>query len=136
MLPASIPVAPTMNSQMPTTLADLVERSSADCAARDVVRDSVVDEADMGLAFPTDRRANHDPITDPTSSRTGGGMLGTVTSVLDAVGKLTARQRGVVYLTYWLDRSASEVADELDVSVRTAERELTHARRELEVLLR
>ncbi len=58
------------------------------------------------------------------------------TEVLDAVGRLTPRQRAVVYLTYWLDQSASEVANELDVSVRTVERELTHARRELEVLLR
>ena len=58
------------------------------------------------------------------------------TEVLDAVGRLTPRQRAVVYMTYWLDRSASEVANELDVSVRTVERELTHARRELEVLLR
>lgn len=56
--------------------------------------------------------------------------------VLDAVGRLSARQRAVVYLTYWLDRSASEIATELDVSVRTVERELTVARRELEVLLR
>lgn len=55
--------------------------------------------------------------------------------VLDAVGRLTARQRAVVYLTYWLDHSASEVASELDVSMRTVERELTVARRELEVLL-
>ena len=58
------------------------------------------------------------------------------TEVLDAVGRLSPRQRAVVYLTYWLDQSASDVADELDVSVRTVERELTHARRELEVLLR
>ncbi len=58
------------------------------------------------------------------------------TEVLDAVGRLSPRQRAVVYLTYWLDRSASEVANELDVSVRTVERELTRARRELEVLLR
>jgi DNA-directed RNA polymerase specialized sigma24 family protein len=42
----------------------------------------------------------------------------------------------VVYRTYWLDQSAGEVADQLDVSVRTVERELTVARRELEVLLR
>ena len=56
--------------------------------------------------------------------------------VLDAVGRLSARQRAVVYLTYWLDHSASEVATELEVSVRTVERELTVARRELEVLLR
>lgn len=56
--------------------------------------------------------------------------------VLDAVGRSSARQRAVVYLTYWLDRSASEVAAELEVSMRTVERELTVARRELEVLLR
>lgn len=58
------------------------------------------------------------------------------TEVLDAVGRLSARQRAVVYLTYWLDHPASEIATELDVSVRTVERELTVARRELEVLLR
>jgi RNA polymerase sigma factor (sigma-70 family) len=58
------------------------------------------------------------------------------TEVLDAVGRLSPRQRAVVYLTYWLDQSAGEVADQLDVSVRTVERELTVARRELEVLLR
>jgi RNA polymerase sigma factor (sigma-70 family) len=56
--------------------------------------------------------------------------------VLDAVSRLTLRLRAVVYLTYWLDQSASEVANELEVSVRTVERELTVARRELEVLLR
>jgi RNA polymerase sigma factor (sigma-70 family) len=58
------------------------------------------------------------------------------TEVLDAVGRLSARQRAVVYLTYWLEHSASDVATELGVSVRTVERELTVARRELEVLLR
>ena len=56
--------------------------------------------------------------------------------MLDAVGRLNPRQRAVVYLTYWLDQSADEVAHELDVSVRTVERDLTGARRELEVLLR
>ncbi len=55
--------------------------------------------------------------------------------VLDAVNRLSARQRAVVYLTYWLDHSATEAATELEVSVRTVERELTVARRELEVLL-
>ncbi len=56
--------------------------------------------------------------------------------VIDGVAKLTERQRGVVYLTYWLDRSAEEVATELDMSVRTVQRELTAARKRLEVLLR
>lgn len=56
--------------------------------------------------------------------------------VLDAVRRLSVRQRAVVYMTYWLDSSADEVAADLGVSVRTVERELTTARRRLEVLLR
>lgn len=55
--------------------------------------------------------------------------------VLDAVNRLSARQRAVVYLTHWLDHSATEVATKSEVSVRTVERELTVARHELEVLL-
>lgn len=56
--------------------------------------------------------------------------------VLDAVRRLSVRQRAVVYMTYWLDASADEVAADLGCSVRTVERELTTARRRLEVLLR
>lgn len=56
--------------------------------------------------------------------------------VLDAVRRLSVRQRAVVYMTYWLDSSADEVAADLGVSIRTVERELTTARRRLEVLLR
>lgn len=78
------------------------------------------------------RRERRDSMSAPSASL-GDHVR---TEVLDAVGRLTPRQRAVVYLTYWLDRSASEVANELDVSVRTVERELTVSRRELEVLLR
>jgi RNA polymerase sigma factor (sigma-70 family) len=56
--------------------------------------------------------------------------------VLDALRRLSVRRRGVVFLTYWLDASAADVARMLHVSTRTVERELTRARRELEVLLR
>ena len=56
--------------------------------------------------------------------------------VLDAVRRLTARQRAIVYMTYWLGESGEDVASTLGVSVRTVERELTTARRRLEVLLR
>ena len=56
--------------------------------------------------------------------------------VLDALLRLTARQRAVVYLTYWLDHRPDEVATELEVSRRTVERELTTARRHMEVLLK
>ncbi len=58
------------------------------------------------------------------------------TEVLAAMHELTVRQRAVVFLTYWQDLSASEVADGLDLSIRTVERELTTARRRLEALLR
>jgi len=56
--------------------------------------------------------------------------------VLDAIRRLTVQQRAVVFMTYWLYHSAAEVAQTLHVSVRTVERELTRARRALEVLLR
>lgn len=56
--------------------------------------------------------------------------------VLDAIRRLTERQRAVVYLTYWLDHAPIEIAEVLGVSMRTVERELTVARRRLEVLLR
>lgn len=56
--------------------------------------------------------------------------------LLDALRRLTVRQRAVVYLTYWIGLDASQTARGLDVSVRTVERELTAARRRLEVLLR
>jgi RNA polymerase sigma factor (sigma-70 family) len=58
------------------------------------------------------------------------------TEVLDAVSRLTARQRAIVYLTYWMDQPVVDVARQLDVSTRTVERELTTARTRLEVLLR
>ena len=56
--------------------------------------------------------------------------------VLDALRRLSVRQRAVIYLTYWLGMRADEVARTLDVSLRTVERELTSARGRLEVLLR
>ena len=55
--------------------------------------------------------------------------------VLDAMRRLTARQRAVVFLTYWYDLEAGDVAQALEVSLRTVQRELAAARRHLEVLL-
>ena len=56
--------------------------------------------------------------------------------VLAAVRQLSVRQRAVVFMTYWLGATADDVASDLGVSVRTVERELTTARRRLEVLLK
>lgn len=56
--------------------------------------------------------------------------------VIDALRRLTVRQRAVVYLTYWVGAEGAEIARGLGVSLRTVERELATARRRLEVLLR
>ncbi len=56
--------------------------------------------------------------------------------VLEALRRLTIRQRAVVYLTYWCDLYVEEVADELQISLRTVARDLSLARKHLEVLLR
>jgi RNA polymerase sigma factor (sigma-70 family) len=56
--------------------------------------------------------------------------------LLDALRRLSMRQRAVVYLTYWIGLDASEIARALDISLRTVERELSASRRRLEVLLR
>lgn len=55
--------------------------------------------------------------------------------VVVALRRITVRQRAVVYLTYWVGLDAREIARSLGVSARTVERELTAARRRLEVLL-
>lgn len=56
--------------------------------------------------------------------------------MLAAIRRLTVRQRAVVFLTYWQELSAVDIAAGLDLSLRTVERELTAARRHLEELLR
>ena len=55
--------------------------------------------------------------------------------VVRAIARLRLRQRAVVFLTYWSDLEPAVVAEMLGVSQRTVERELTSARRRLEVLL-
>jgi RNA polymerase sigma factor (sigma-70 family) len=51
--------------------------------------------------------------------------------VIEAMRGLQPRQRAIVYFVYWEDREVSEVADHLDVSVRTVQRDLVAAREHL-----
>ena len=48
--------------------------------------------------------------------------------VLEAMLALSTRQRAVVYLTYWQDLTAVEVAESIGSSERTVERELERSR--------
>jgi RNA polymerase sigma factor (sigma-70 family) len=47
--------------------------------------------------------------------------------VLDAVGRLTAKQRAVVFLVYWEDLTVAETARRLGLSEGTVHRNLTRA---------
>jgi RNA polymerase sigma factor (sigma-70 family) len=61
--------------------------------------------------------------------------LGLDPDVLVALKRLSVRQRAVIHLTYWADLSPRQVAETLDTSLRTVERELTTARTRLGELL-
>ena len=79
------------------------------------------------------RRTKREVLTAPAG--TDHGEPHVRLEVLDAMRRLSPRRRAVVYLTYWHDLDCRRVADVLGVSTRTVERELTVARRTLEVLL-
>jgi len=55
--------------------------------------------------------------------------------VLDAVRRLSVRQRAVVFLTYWADLQPDAIAGELRITPRTVQRDLRSAHSRLEVLL-
>ena len=55
--------------------------------------------------------------------------------VLDALRRLTVRQRAVVFLTYWLDVPPGAIAEQLQINARTVQRDLRAAHGRLEVLL-
>lgn len=55
--------------------------------------------------------------------------------VLEAVARLSMRQRAVVFLTYWSDLDAAAVASLLSISEGSVKRHLARARRHLRELL-
>jgi RNA polymerase sigma-70 factor (ECF subfamily) len=55
--------------------------------------------------------------------------------VLDAMRRLTVRQRAVVFMTYWVDLQPEAIADQLQITSRTVQRDLRAAHGRLEVLL-
>lgn len=55
--------------------------------------------------------------------------------VLQAVRRLSVRQRAVVYLTYWEDMTDQMIADYLNISAGSARRHLARARQHLRRVL-
>ena len=51
--------------------------------------------------------------------------------VMRSLRALSVRQRAVIHLTYWADLAPGRVAETLDMSMRTVERELMNARKRL-----
>jgi RNA polymerase sigma-70 factor (ECF subfamily) len=56
--------------------------------------------------------------------------------VLDAIGRLSVRQRAVVYLTYWDDLEPADAAERLGISEGSVRRHLARARANLRRTLR
>ena len=89
---------------------------------------SVLNES-RGLGRSDRRRAHREQIAaraEPTDEPTVSF------EVRDAIGRLSLRERSVLYLAYWHDLSVDEIAHTLGLSRRSTERALTDARRTLE----
>ncbi len=56
--------------------------------------------------------------------------------VVDALSRLSVRQRAVVYLTYWADQTPSDIATVLGISEGAVRRHLARSRQSLRRLLR
>ena len=56
--------------------------------------------------------------------------------VLDAMRRLSLRERSVLFLAYWPEMSIAEIGAVLQISVRSVERALTQGRRQLEESLK
>ena len=68
-------------------------------------------------------------------SGTTNPMLDVRPDVLDAVGRLSVRQRAVVFLAYWEDLRPAEIARRLDLSEGTVHRHLSRAETRLRRML-
>ena len=55
--------------------------------------------------------------------------------VLQALRSLSPRQRAVVFFMYWVDLGTDDIAQQLDISVRTVQREAESARHRLREVL-
>jgi RNA polymerase sigma-70 factor (ECF subfamily) len=98
---------------------------------------AVLNEAQQNHRSYERRRRREARVAGNERPLEGADGHGTVRpAVHAAMGRLSPRQRAVVYLTYWLDLAADDVAGRLAVSPRTVARELATARRRMEVLLR
>jgi RNA polymerase sigma factor (sigma-70 family) len=92
---------------------------------------AVMNEA-LNLKRATRRRLKRELLVAPRES--SDGPL-TDRDVLDALHRLTVRQRAVVYLTYWVDLPIGEVGVVLGIAARSVQRDLTVARRRIKELL-
>jgi RNA polymerase sigma factor (sigma-70 family) len=89
---------------------------------------SVLNEA-RGLRRADRRRVHRESIAAPPEMVVGPSVSA---EVRDAVRRLSLRERSVLFFAYWHDMSVDDIAAELGISRRTAERCLTSARRTLE----
>jgi RNA polymerase sigma-70 factor (ECF subfamily) len=84
----------------------------------------------------THRRTMRRRAAEALAAEVGPSVLPEVRpEVLEAVGRLTVRQRAVVFLAFWDDLTPSEIARRLGLSPSTVYRTLERAERRLRRLL-
>jgi RNA polymerase sigma factor (sigma-70 family) len=82
---------------------------------------AVMNESAM-MARSARRRLMREQTTSAWARDTAEASLRS--EVVEAVRSLSIRQRAVVFMTFWLDTSTDEIARNLELSVRTVQRDL------------
>ncbi|MCU1401599.1 MAG: putative polymerase subfamily sigma factor [Acidimicrobiales bacterium] len=127
----------------PSSAEDVFSSAFARCVERvdwSEVRDprgylyrAVLNEA-RGQRRAAQRRLRRDAM-DAAGRRDEDSTTFVRSEVFEAMHRLAARERAVIFLTYWGDLTVGEIAHRLDTSERTVARDLAKARRLLEELL-
>ena len=93
---------------------------------------AVLNEA-LNVRRATERRLRREMKATPPDA---GEATHPDLDVLDALRRLSVRQRAVVYLSYWMDLPVREVAEVLGIAPRSVEQYPTAARRRIKELMR
>lgn len=133
----------TARDEAADAVADVFQRLLADPSTWDAVRDPrgylvrcVANAARANGRSAGRRRRREDTVwsTDArhldTAAEPSSGVL-VDTHILAAIDALSAQQRSVVFLTYWMDEPVARVAEILAVRPGTVRRQLARARHRL-----
>lgn len=83
----------------------------------------------------TNRRRRREQLATVRQPRPGRPPQGEAIDVHRALDELSPQQRAIVFLAYWEDQTAEQIADTLDVSPGTIRKQLARARARLRTVI-